>query len=294
MPRCFLVWLFLNSSLILLAQEKAVLSGYIRSGETGEPLTGATLYFKYVARGTITNEKGFYSIALPHAYYTVTISYLGYTTIEDSLDLKADAQKDFSLIKSSIKGREITVSARNSQENISGTSPTKFELIKKELSELPSLMGEPDILRIIQMTPGVQSANEGNSGFYVRGGTAGQNLILFDNTTLYNPSHLLGFLSVFNSDCIRKATIMKSGLTADYGSRISSVVEVESADGNFDSLSGDATAGLISTRLTLSGPIVKNTLCLLVSGRFSYLDYLLKPLVKPFMKGESDFYNYST
>jgi hypothetical protein len=188
---------------------------------------------------------------------------------------------------------EVVVSTKDPRTNIESTETGIIELSGKEIERLPALMGEADPLRALQLNPGVQSASEGGIGYYVRGGGTDQNLILLDNATVYNPSHVLGFFSVFNTDAIRSVKLIKSGIPANYGSRLSSVIEITGKEGDFKNYSTRGSIGLISSKISSQGPVFKNNSSFLISYRRSYIDEVLKPLIRPLVKGSSSFYNYS-
>jgi hypothetical protein len=289
---CTLVSLFLATG-FLMAQNTYSISGKIIDSESGEPLVDASIIITGTTSGVLSNQNGFYSLVLKPGKYILLISFVGYNTISDSLSLFSDINRNYSLFIKSTETKEVIITARNLATNVQSTSTSIVNLTAKEIKELPSLMGESDVMRIIQLSPGVQSANEGNSGFNVRGGGADQNLVLLDNTVVYNPTHILGFFSVFNGDIIKDVKLIKSGMSANYGSRMSSVVEVNTIDPCDDKYSVYGTIGLISSKLMVNGPIVKNKISFYVAGRRSYLDEVLKPIIRPFIKGGSSFYNYS-
>lgn len=268
----------LLSSFQLFAQ-KYTISGSVRDSSNGEDLFGAAVIVKELSNvGTLTNAYGFYSLSLKEGTYTLVYRSSGFQTKEISIELNKNIEKNIELsIPADVQQiEEVKVSAEKENENItsSGMNVTKFD--PKSIETIPVLFGEKDIMKTLQLTPGVKTAGEGNSGFFVRGGGADQNLILLDEAPVYNASHLLGFFSVFNSDAIRDVSMYKSGIPAEFGGRASSVVDVKMRDGNNKKFGASGGIGLISSRLTLEAPIVKNKGSFIISGRRSYADLFLK------------------
>ena len=292
MSRYIMLFVLLTGSfLILNAQQKYIFRGRVADSLTQEPLAGATLLISD-DDGTITNNQGSFTIRTKKLPVHLTISYLGYET---KIMVLTDAGNDINilLVPEVIYTEEVRIVAQNPNNNIETTSTGKITLTQKDIHMLPALMGEVDLMRAIQLTPGIQAANEGNSGFYVRGGGVDQNMVLLDNATVYNPSHVLGFFSVFNGDAVREVNLIKSGIPADYGGRLSSVLDVKSFDGDPENYSLKGSIGLISSRMTLHGPIIKNKATLLVSGRRTYIDEVVKPLLKPVFEKGASFINNS-
>ena len=277
----------------LMAQQAFTLKGKITDEGQGEPLPGAALSIKGSTKGAVTDREGNYAFRLESGTYQLEISYLGYKTITKELTMRKDTVVNFRLSLTSIQTKEIVVTANNPEKNTQSTETGTVGLTMKEINALPALMGEKDALRALQLSPGVQTVAEGNSGIYVRGGDAGQNLVLFDNAPVYNASHVLGFFSVFNGDIVRNIKLTKSGIPAYYGGKLASVIEVNSVDGNYERFVAQGSIGLISSRLAVQTPIVNNKVSLVLAYRRSYLDEVLKPLIRPFIKGGSSFYNYS-
>lgn len=264
------------TALSLNAQEKFTLSGSVKDSLTGESLIGAYIVSPQTKAGVITNAYGFYSLTLPKGSYKIRYEYLGYIPQEFEVSLISDITKNIELKTKSISLKEVVVNGEASNQNVASTSMSVQKLDIKEVKALPVLFGEQDILKTIQLLPGIKSAGEGNSGFYVRGGTTDQNLVLLDEAPVYNTAHLLGFFSVFNSDAIKDVTVIKGGIPAEYGGRLSSVVDVRMNDGNTKDYSVSGGIGLISSRLTVQGPIVKNKGSFIISGRRTYADLFLK------------------
>lgn len=259
------------------AQNKYTISGYIKDAASGESLLGASVLIKEVGKGVQSNEYGFYSITLPQGKYTIITSYLGYNNKVDSVNLTKNYRLNSNLNSKAILSSEITISSKRADENVKSTQMSTQTLEMEKVKTLPVILGEVDILKTLQLLPGVQSAGEGNSGFYVRGGGPDQNLVLLDEAVVYNTGHLFGFFSVFNSDAINNTSIIKGGIPAEYGGRLSSVVNVNMKEGNNQQFHATGGVGLISSRLTLEGPIQKNKSSFMVAGRRTYIDVLTKP-----------------
>lgn len=251
------------------------LSGVAKDNETAETLVGATIKLSGNKKlTTATNAYGFYSINIPTGSYKIEISYVGYTSISKQIEIRADIKLDFNLLMESNLA-EVTITSTKRNENILRPQMGVEKLNIKDIQNVPVLFGERDILKTLQLLPGIKSAGEGNSGFYVRGGAADQNLILLDEATVYNASHLLGFFSTFNSDAIKDATVYKGGMPSQYGGRLSSVLDVRMNDGNKKEYTVDGGVGLISSRLKFEGPFVKDKSSFMISGRRTYADAFL-------------------
>jgi len=259
----------------LKAQERYTMSGSITDGETGEVLIGATIYVEPLKTGTAANEYGFYSLTLPTGSYALTVSFLGYQSEKLDIRLDKDVHHDFRLSPVSEKLEEVIVKGTRGDANITSPEMSVSRLNMKEIKNIPVLFGEQDVLKTIQLLPGVQSAGEGSTGFYVRGGDAGQNMILLDEAPVYNPSHLLGFFSVFNSDAISDVKLYKGGIPAEYSGRVSSVLDVRMKNGDINNFRVSGGLGLISSRLMLEGPIKKEKGSFIITGRRTYADAFL-------------------
>ena len=276
--------------LLATAQKKVTLSGYLRDAETGESLLGATILVKEANQATQTNNYGFYSISVPAGPYTVLYSYVSFATRIEKLDLIESKSLNIELQhQSAIKEVEITSTRKD--ENVKTTEMGTVTLSIEQIKALPVIFGEVDILKTLQLLPGVQSAGEGSSGFYVRGGGPDQNLVLLDEATIYNTGHLFGFFSVFNSDAIRDVTLIKGGAPANYGGRLSSVIDISMKEGNLKEYHAEGGIGLIASRLTLEGPLKKNKGSFLVAGRRTYVDVLARPFVKALATSGYYFYD---
>ncbi len=280
---CLLIFIF--SSLILRPgysendpPKTVTISGFIRDAKTGETLTGAIVYPKEMPTiGITSNSYGYFSLTLPVGKYSLIVQFLGYKTKIISLNLKENTKISFDMEEESIALKEITITGEKNNNNV-----VQSELISKidvkEIQNIPVILGEKDILKTIQLLPGVTPAGEGNAGFYVRGGGVDQNLILLDEAPVYNPSHLLGFFSTFNSDAIKDITLYKGGFPAEYGGRLSSVVDIKMNDGNNKEYHVSGGIGLIASRLSVEGPIVKNKGSFMIAARRTYADLFLKLL----------------
>ena len=254
------------------------ISGFVRDLKTGETITGAVIYPKEKPNlGITTNAYGYFSITLPADNYTIIVQYLGYKTKAITLDLKENLALNIDMEEESIALKEITVNGERNNSN-TGSNELISKLNVKEIQNIPVILGEKDILKTIQLMPGVSPAGEGNAGFYVRGGGADQNLILLDEAPVYNPSHLLGFFSTFNSDAIKDVTLYKGGFPAEYGGRLSSVVDIKMNDGNNKEFHVSGGIGLIASRLEVEGPILKGKGSFMIAARRTYADLFLKLL----------------
>lgn len=263
------------------AQEKFSLNGYIRDSLTGETLIGANLSIKGVGRGVSSNSYGFYSITLEKGQYTLICSFAGYQSKTFVWNFDANLQQDIKLLPSSAVLNDVTVVGRRRDNNVKTAQMGKFDLSINTAKSLPAFLGEVDILKTLQLLPGVRNAGEGNAGFYVRGGGPDQNLIMLDDAVVYNTGHLFGFFSVFNSDAVKNVSLIKGGMPAQYGGRLSSVIDVSMKDGNNQKTEVDAGIGLISSRFAIQGPLKKNKASYMISARRTYVDALVKPFIKP-------------
>jgi len=259
--------------------EKYTVSGYIKDATNGEVLVGATILVKEESKGTSTNIYGFYSLNLKPGNYTLVYSFVGYNSIEKVITLKENVTINIEFELESQAIQEVVVSREKPNSNIVKPEMSVSQLEMKSIQRIPVLFGEVDVLKAIQMLPGVQTAVEGSSGFSVRGGGTDQNLILLDEATVYNGSHFMGFFSVFNNDAIRDVKLYKGDIPASCGGRLSSLLDVRMKDGNSKKYEFNGGIGLISSRFTVEGPIIKDTSSFIVSGRRTYLD-----LFFPFFK----------
>lgn len=263
----------------LSAQKQVTISGYVKDATSGEALIGASVYVKETMRGTATNVYGYYVLNVDPGTHTVALSYIGYDEFSKSVTLTADLKLNIEARPKAILAKEVEIIGERKQDNTEDTRMGTVDLDVQKLQTLPALLGEVDILKTIQFLPGVQNNGEGSSGFYVRGGGPDQNLILLDNATVYNASHLFGFFSVFNADAVKNIELIKGGMPANYGGRISSVLDINMKEGNDKSFHAQGGIGLIASRLTVEGPIVKDRSSFILSGRRTYIDILTRPFV---------------
>ena len=269
-----LITIFISATSVF-ADDNVTISGYVKSAETGEGLIGSTIYVEELETGTATNAYGFYSLTLPKGNYTVRYSYIGYENVSIPAELIADNTKDIELQPASTEMDEIVIRSEAEDKNIRKAQMGVTKLSPKETKMIPVILGEQDILKTIQLLPGVSSGIEGTSGFYVRGGGVDQNLIILDEAPVYSASHLMGFFSVFNSDAIKDMELYKGNAPANYGGRLSSILDIQMNDGNSKKFAASGGLGLLSSRLTLESPIVKDKGSFIVSGRRSYADMFL-------------------
>ena len=284
--RYLLVFLFICFNIVAIAQEKFTINGYIKDSLTGETLIGANLSIPKERKGIVSNQYGFYSITLTNGKYEFLCSFIGYQPKLLVLDLHNNQQIDFKLLSNTAVINNVTVVAKKRDNNIKTAQMGKFELNVNTAKAIPAFLGEVDILKTLQLLPGIRNAGEGNAGFYVRGGGPDQNLILLDDAVVYNTGHLFGFFSIFNSDAIKNVTLIKGGMPAQYGGRLSSVVDVAMKEGNTNKTQVDIGVGLIASRFSIQGPLKKNKASYMISARRTYAD----ALAKPFIKKTSDYY----
>lgn len=268
----FFIFFTLNS----FSQDKYTISGNIKDAANGEDLIGVTIFVKELpGTGTVTNVYGFYSLTLPKGQYTIQYSFVGYKTIPFKVNLTQNIKKNIELSDDAKNLETFEVIATQDDENIRSNEMSVTKIDMKEIESVPVLFGERDVMKTLQLMPGVKSGGEGSAGFFVRGGSADQNLILLDEAPVYNASHLLGFFSVFNSDAIKDLKLYKGGMPAEYGGRLSSVMDIKMKDGNSKKLGVSGGIGLISSKLTVEAPIVKDKGSFLISGRRTYADMFL-------------------
>ena len=261
------------------AQEKFTINGYIKDSLSGETLIGASIILSGAGRSVTSNQYGFYSLTLPKGTYRFTSSFIGYTSFDTTIELVANKVIDFNLFPKNMVYETVTVTTQRRPDNVKTAQMGKIDLSMEQLKSIPALLGEVDVLKVLQLLPGVRNAGEGNAGFYVRGGGPDQNLILLDDAVVYNTGHLFGFFSVFNSDAIKNVSLIKGGMPAQYGGRLSSVVDISLKDGNMNKTQVDAGIGLIASRIAIQGPIKKDKASYIVSARRTYIDILTKPLM---------------
>ena len=275
----------LNAATVF-GQEKFTINGYIKDSLTGETLISANIAAKAEGKGATTNQYGFYSLTLKKGTYQLVVSFTGYQTKEITISLNNNLQQNIFLNTNNITLQEVTVVGKKRDNNVKTAQMGKVDINIATAKALPAFLGEVDILKTLQLLPGVRNAGEGNAGFYVRGGGPDQNLILLDDAIVYNTGHLFGFFSVFNADAIKSVSLIKGGMPAQYGGRISSVVDISMKDGNINKTEVDGGIGLIASRFSVQGPIKKDKASFIISARRTYIDALTKPFVKP----SSSFY----
>lgn len=278
------------------AQQKKnfTISGYVKDASNGEISIGANVYIKELLKGGSTNQYGFYSITVEEGTYTLISSYVGYEDFVKPIVLDKDYRINIDLKPTAINVSEVEVSSERADKNVSSTTMGAVKLDMEEIKKIPAFLGEVDILKTIQLLPGVKSAGDGNTGSYVRGGGPDQNLILLDEAVVYNASHLLGFFSVFNGDAIKNVNLIKGGMPAQYGGRLASVLDISMKEGNNKAYHAQGGIGIVSSRLTIEGPIKKDTSSFIVSGRRTYIDVLARPFAKkdsPLKKSGAYFYD---
>ena len=278
MKRPGYICIFLALCLLFLSNEsiaKVVISGYVRDAATGEELIGANVVIKELGTGTITNTYGYYTLSVDPGFYTFIYSYVGYVTETQPIRLGEDITMDMELQESLLELEEVTVTAEAGNANITRLETGSTQLAIKSIRKIPALLGEVDVIKAIQLLPGVSVTSEGSSGFSVRGGSADQNLILLDEATIYNASHLMGFFSVFNNDAIKDVKLYKGDIPASSGGRLASLLDIRMKDGNNKRFSATGGIGTISSRLTLEGPVFSEKVSFLLSARRTYADLFL-------------------
>ena len=264
----------------IIAQSTVVVSGSVRDKQTGESLIKAVVRIQELPNaGIISNEYGFYSLTLPKGNYSVVVSQVGYETLVQKIKLDSSQTINFSLQTKNVL-KEVVVESSRKNDNLTKAQMGTETINMAAISKVPVIFGEKDLLKTIQLLPGVKSAGEGNSGFFVRGGGADQNLILLDEAPVYNATHLLGFFSTFNSDAIKDATIIKGNSASQYGGRLSSVLDVKMKEGNNQDYVVNGGIGLISSKVSVEGPLQKNKSSFILSGRRTYADMFLKATEK--------------
>lgn len=265
--------------------QKHTISGSIKDATSGENLIGANIYNITTQQGTTANNYGFYSITLPRDSVHLRVSYVGYENQVVTFLLAKDTTINFELANGSTL-KEIVISGTVEDQIQETTRMGTIDVPLEQIKAMPALLGEVDVLKVLQLLPGVQSGAEGSSGLYVRGGGPEQNLILLDGVPVYNASHLFGFVSVFNADAINHVELVKGGFPARYGGRLSSVIDIRMKEGNTNKLQGEGSVGLVASRITIEGPITKDKTSFIVSARRTYIDVLATPLIKAASRGE--------
>ncbi len=274
------------------AQDKFTVNGYIRDASNGEALIGATVYVPEIKNGTTANEYGFYSITLPIATYSLHYSYVGFRSVTKETTLDRNTQLNLELVPDTEQLQEVVVQAEAEQADVQNTEMSTNRLEIKTILKIPTLFGESDVLRSLQLLPGVSTVGEGASGFNVRGGSVGQNLILLDEAPVYNSSHLFGFFSVFNPDAVKDTKLYKGAIPARYGGRLASILDVRMKDGNSKKFEASGGIGSVFSRLAVEGPLIKDKASFIVAARRSYIDVLARPFVPILQNGGAlNFYD---
>ncbi len=275
------------------AQDKFTLSGYIKDGKNGESLIGASVVKAGTTQGAIANEYGFYSLTLPKGTHTIVVSYIGYNNTTFVIELEKNTTKNIEVSGEGTQLAEVEVFGEAEDKNIKSVEMGVAKLDIKQINKIPALLGEVDIVRAVQLLPGVTTMGEGASGFNVRGGNIDQNLILLDEAPVYNSSHLFGFFSVFNPDAVKDVKLIKGGIPSQYGGRVSSILDIRMKEGNSKQMEVHGGVGTIFSRLSIEAPIVKDKVSFILAGRRSYIDALVKPFVKKSSPiKEADFFFY--
>ena len=281
-----LVWVLCFFCLSSFAQEKFTINGYVRDSASGESVIGATISINNLSQAVTTNQYGYYSITLDSGSYELTASHVSFQSKFYPVVFDRNQSLDILLLPKSAAITEVIVYSKRKDANVRNAQMGRIDLSMEQIKNIPAFLGEVDILKTLQLLPGVRNAGEGNAGFYVRGGGPDQNLIMLDDAVVYNTGHLFGFFSIFNSDAIKNTSLIKGGMPAQYGGRLSSVLDIAMKDGNNQKLEGEGGIGLIASRFSLQGPIKKNKASYMISARRTYVD----ALVKPFIKKSSSFY----
>lgn len=278
--------------------QRVTISGLVKDAESAETLMGVYVILTDTTRpsepfGCVSNQAGFYSITVPTGDYRLTVNYISHKPIREDIHLSKSITRNIDLETESIRTGEVVIKGERGDVNVASADVGRMEMHIETIKAMPALMGEADVIKSIQMLPGVQSGGEGNSGYYVRGGGTDQNLILLDEATVYNAGHLFGFFSIFNADAVKNVDMVKSGMPAYYGGRAASILNVYQKDGNLKRFGVEGGVGLIFSHLTVEGPIKKNKASFIISARRTYADVLVQPFLKPTspLKG-MDFYFY--
>ncbi len=283
--------LFLLLTCSYYSQNKYTLSGYVTEKGSKENLPGVAIYIPKLKTGTNSNSYGFYSITLNSDSLEVVYSYAGYKSQRVSIFLNNNLTYHVELGPEELE--EVTVTAQQTKKESEESRMSTVDIPVEQIKQIPALLGEKDVLKVIQLLPGVQKGSEGSAGIYVRGGGPDQNLIILDEAPVYNANHLFGFFSVFNGDALKSVELIKGGFPARYGGRLSSVIDLQMKDGNKEKIKGEAGIGIISSRLTLEGPIIKNKSSFLVSARRTYIDAVVYPFLPKENRGGYFFYDFN-
>ena len=277
-------------ALVAAAQDKLTVSGYVKDAANAEGLIGVSVYSKETGTGAVTNNYGFYSVTLPKGTYTFVVTYVGYQRQSRPVTLvDKDVRLDVEMAEEGRDLQELVVAARREDDNVKNIEMSVNRVGIKTIQRIPALLGEVDVVRSIQLLPGVSTVGEGATGFNVRGGSIDQNLVLLDEAPVYNSSHLFGFFSIFNPDAVKDVKLIKGGIPALYGGRIASILDVRLKEGNAKKPEINGGIGLIFSRLSYERPLFKGKGSFIIAGRRSYADVLAQPFLTGNLKG-SQFY----
>lgn len=282
-----MLFCFLNGVCFISLAQKVTVSGTVKDADNGETLIGVNIFDKKNQKGAITNNYGFFSYSLFEKEIDLIFSYVGYEPVLISLNLERDTLLNVELQPAGYL-QEVVIEGQKDDPIQESSQMGTINVPLRDIKNLPALMGEVDIFKVIQLLPGVQSGSEGASGLYVRGGSPDQNLVLLDGVPVYNATHLFGFFSVFNADAINNVELIKGGFPARYGGRLSSVIDISMKEGNMKEFQGEGSIGLIASKLTLEGPIVKDKTSFLLSARRTYLDLIARPIIRSSTGGQED------
>jgi hypothetical protein len=290
-----LSFLIVSLSFISFSQSKVTLSGYLTDSNDGEAMSDVKVYIPALKLGAMSNAYGFYSLTVVPGKYAVEYRSVSYGSEVREIDLTKSTVLSIELGTKVSDSKEVVVNMKKT-ENVTSTKMGQIELQMDLIKTLPAFMGEVDVIKTIQLLPGVSSVSEGGQGFYVRGGGPDQNLVLLDEGVVYNAAHLFGFFSVFNADAVKSVNLIKGGMPANFGGRMSSVLEVNMNEGNMKKLKVTGGIGAISSRLTLEGPIKKDKGSFIVSARRTYIDVIMKAAISdtsPFAGSSYFFYDFN-
>lgn len=290
---CLLLFTLLVCSTSAFAQQTFTLSGYVKEAGSKELLLGVTVYKDDKSAGTVSNNFGYYALQLPAGKHIIVYNFVGYVSVAKEIDISEDQVLDVNLVGIDSEIGEVLVKGSKTQKKVSEeVRMSTIDVPIKTIKDIPALMGEKDVLKVLQLMPGVQSGSEGQSGLYVRGGGPDQNLIILDGATVYNAQHLFGFFSLFNGDALRSVELIKGGFPARYGGRLSSVIDMNMKDGNKEKYTGELGIGVISSKGLIEGPIAKGKGSFIVSGRRTYIDALTQPIIRSFNDGNTAGYYF--
>lgn len=293
MKKIIILTTIMGYSLLSLAQSTYTLSGYVKESGSKELLIGVTIYTEDKSGGTVSNDFGYYALQLPAGKHTIYYSFIGYEPQVKEIEISDDRVQNIYLKSANSEISEVVVRGSKTQKKVSEeVQMSTIEVPIKTIKEIPALFGEKDVLKVLQLLPGVQSGSEGQSGLYVRGGGPDQNLIILDGATVYNAQHLFGFFSLFNGDALRSVELTKGGFPARYGGRLSSVIDMNMKDGNKEKITGEMGVGLISSRGLIEGPFANGKGSFIVSGRRTYIDALARPFILLYNNGNKAGYYF--